>query len=266
MAHQRSDELSEAWLKVDRAKQHISDLHGQVREFIDGDPYELLTEDEAQTGDKIYRVKVNAEPPKDWGVVLGEIFHNLRSALDLLTWQLVPKPDGNTGFPISNSAKKFGKTGLGKVEGASADAIRLLRALKPYKGGCEPLWWLHKLNIEDKHHLLVPIGAAIETVGLHLTLHTPWGESLQAPRFIGRPGPTDQRFVHIPLEDGMELNRATRASMGNDIALDMDYSYTFDIAFYKTGVLEGESLFPTVMQLADFIERILEIFDRRVFS
>ena len=44
-----------------------------------------------------------------------------------------------------------------------------------------------------------------------------------------------------------------------------DYGFAFEIAFGKGGVLEGEPLFPTLPQLVDFIERIVDIFDRRVF-
>ena len=158
MAPQGSDELIGARLKVDRAKQHVLDLHSDIRIFLDSDPYTILVENDAKTGDEVYRVQVNANPPLDWGVRLGEILHNLRSALDLLAWQLVVEgqaaPTSKTAFPISNTAKQFRSRGLRKVKGASDRSIRLVEALKPYQGGNDALWWLHKLSIEDKHHLL----------------------------------------------------------------------------------------------------------------
>lgn len=49
--------------------------------------------------------------------------------------------------------------------------MSLLKALKPYKGGNEPLWGLNRLDILDKHRLLVPVAAG------HHTL------------FLGRSGP-----------------------------------------------------------------------------
>src|SRR5690242_18623488 len=77
--------------KIDRAKTHTAELHTALRGFFatDPQPYEVIEEINPQTGDKRAWVKVNSEPDPRWALVIGDIIHNLRSALDLLYSQLL---------------------------------------------------------------------------------------------------------------------------------------------------------------------------------
>jgi len=45
------------------------------------------------------------------------------------------------------------------LRGASDATRTLVKRLKPYKGGTDAFWRLHKLDILDKHTILVPVGA-----------------------------------------------------------------------------------------------------------
>lgn len=264
MAHQRSDELSGAWLKVDRAKEHIDNLGPEIRSFLDTEPYVIVREDDPQTGDEIFKVKIRAEPPKQWGVILGDVLHNLRSALDLLAWQLIlangGTPDKRTAFPVSDTAEAFRSGGLGKIEGISPRSRELLKAVKPYKGGCEPLWWLHQLNIEDKHHLLVPVGTAYRHFEMTFKIPVPWqDEPVVAPPIAIRTA--DRLF---PLKDGEQVFGVS--AQARESQAHTDYRFVFEVAFGKAGVLEGEPIFPTLTQIAEVVERILRVFERRIFA
>jgi hypothetical protein len=55
-----------------------------------------------RSGEDLYRAQVLREPPPRISVVVGEIVHDLRSALDHLAWQLTlpAKRTNHTGFPI----------------------------------------------------------------------------------------------------------------------------------------------------------------------
>jgi hypothetical protein len=91
----------------------------------------------------------------------GDVIHNLRSALDHLAYNLVQvagnKPYSGTGFPIAESMTKYETVKARKVEGMSSDAKRAIDGLKPYRGGNEPLWRIHDLDIVDKHRGLVVV-------------------------------------------------------------------------------------------------------------
>ena len=98
----------------------------------------------------------------------GDIIQNLRSSLDHLAYGLViasgGKPTTSTMFPISEHVPatpeeeaSFGR----KVKGMRKEAVDLIRSIKPYKGGNDALWRLHRLNNIDKHRLLLVCGAFV---------------------------------------------------------------------------------------------------------
>jgi len=136
------------------------------QEFVATDPYTHFAEDEAETGDLVYRVTVEphaAEGLRDLSIIVGDAVHNLRSSLDLVAWQLVEanggRPGDTTAFPIWWSEAQFRGGGAGYLKGAHPDAIKTMRDLKPYKGGNAALWRLHRLDATDKHRLLLVVGA-----------------------------------------------------------------------------------------------------------
>jgi hypothetical protein len=122
--------------------------------------------------DSEYIVRSHPDPQKrgfqqisrmPFDVILGagDVIHNLRSALDHLAYNLVQvagnQPHSGTGFPIAESMSKYEAMKARKVEGMTCDAKRAINALKPYRGGNEPLWRIHDLDIVDKHRELVVV-------------------------------------------------------------------------------------------------------------
>ena len=114
-----------------------------------------------------YLVKAD-EPPALVSRLLLATLANLRSALDHLAYHLAvvngttdQKVLKTTYFPISDDAAKYKAEAPGKVKGMSEAAIDAIDACKPYKGGTDALWQLHKLNNIDKHRMIVILGSAI---------------------------------------------------------------------------------------------------------
>jgi len=119
-----------------------------------------------------------------WSVMIGEIAHNLRSALDGLVCQLAiisaPGRDWRfcknqrTGFPIflrgpkSASRTRFMREKLHYLRPAY---ITRIEKLQPYKRGngyrLSPLWLLHELNNADKHRLIPVVGGWLMGIALH---------------------------------------------------------------------------------------------------
>lgn len=95
--------------KLDRAKAQIAELPACVEEvfgtrFVKG---RVLLIDR-QTTSQVAPVLELAELPVSVSVILGDVVHNLRGALDHLAWQIVAStgrnPSTSTYFPICKTA------------------------------------------------------------------------------------------------------------------------------------------------------------------
>lgn len=216
-------------LKVRRAKEEIQRLREAQQAFQVDAGYRIVrAETNPHTGNHVYRVRVGRPVPPEWGVWIGEIAHNLRSALDGLVHQLAllnlptgRAPRGITQFPIflvgrperrvpgksdriphfiamkTKNGKQEGARNIGQVQIADLrqDHQAIIEQLQPYKRGRgdrkSPLFWLKELNNTDKHCLLLVVGAAPGSI----TLST-WGGDDSMPGNV--------RSFTI-LEDGAEI-------------------------------------------------------------
>lgn len=246
-------------LKIERAKKHIRELDVEVQRFLARDPYSITRQDDSETGKKSAPiVNVREDPPPCVALLAGDAVHNLRSALDLLVWQLVlangQTPGDHTTFPILKADSESGMDG--KIKGVSAPARTAIKALKPYKGGNESLWSLHRLDATDKHRLLLTTGLA-------------WGSTAIVPDIPGLPAGAAvpglmlqmNRETFFPLENGAELESA--AILLDSLAampVKMNVQFGFDVAFGEGGAVKGEPLVPTLVQLADYVGRVVESF------
>jgi hypothetical protein len=87
--------------KLRRAQTHLALLHKLEESLRDGEVYRTFTECAPETGEVIvYGEPRRGSPTAEWGVVIGDIVHNLRSALDHLVWALTlayqPGPPPNS--------------------------------------------------------------------------------------------------------------------------------------------------------------------------
>jgi len=141
--------------KVQRAKQHFGNLKIARDRFIESEPYVVESKKNPKAGYVDFYLANIQAPPDEIGLITGDVIHNLRSALDHLAYQLVlvnsATPTRQTCFPIFDSAQIV-TTGTRQVQGMAQTAIDAINAAKPYQSGTDELWWLHKLDIADKHH------------------------------------------------------------------------------------------------------------------
>jgi hypothetical protein len=173
-------------LRLQRAGSEADSLGLEQKTFLHQVPYTVERgEFNGRTQKHVYRVSQKARPPDDWGVRVGEIAHNLRSALDGLVYQLAvqngAKEPKDTQFPIflrrynkkigTSEIRGFygrrGSTGLGAgerhIKRLSPCHQSLIERLQPYRRGRggknSPFWLLHELNNADKHRLIQIVGA-----------------------------------------------------------------------------------------------------------
>lgn len=259
-------------IKIERAKEHIANLEAEIATFIKSDNYRTVPDEDAETGDFLIRVRARREPPLRWGAVIGDAVNNLRAPLDILVYQRCwsitrTKPSSTVKFPVSETPEYFKTRDLPKVEGAGQSAVDFIEALKPYKGGNDGLWLLHRLDIANKHHNLVPVGQAIATwvfrplEGLASAFG---GLSLPFGFVMGRGDQVTLEGIKNPvttqpLKDGAIVYRVPASLRGK---VDMNPQFTFTVAFGETEVAEGEPVVETLHQLADLVDGIVEQFLR----
>jgi hypothetical protein len=92
-----------SYAKIERARKQTDALQAALEGFYKNKSYSLRQELDTQAGEK--RLVFHADPfPLEWSVIIGEIVHNLRSALDHSIYELTcienGNPLGKTEFPI----------------------------------------------------------------------------------------------------------------------------------------------------------------------
>lgn len=160
-------------LKLKRARQHIKELESDFGCYLDSEPYRPTIH--CAIPSRILTLSVKAEkiPDPMWGVRLGEVVHNVRSALDHVVWELVilttgrpPALPTKNQFPIINSKDGFVKRGVPEqLRCVRQDAVDLIQSKQPYytgEGVNSPLWHLAELSNSDKHRTLHLTGTLIE--------------------------------------------------------------------------------------------------------
>lgn len=94
--------------------------------------------------------------------IIGDVVHNLRSALDIMICELVVEASPN--FDVKKVKFPFLKDVSGKVDAiknanvnvAGSHVPPLIEAWQPFKGGASQLFALHHLDIADKRRSIIP--------------------------------------------------------------------------------------------------------------
>jgi hypothetical protein len=156
------------------------------------------------------------QPPQteDWGILVGECVHNLRSALDNLAFALArlqcdppPRP-GRISFPIFTDKSKFEKDGRSALTQMPAAAASLIERLQPFNRDgslamgtpeSDALVMLQWLNNADKHRIpsVVLVGQVDATHEASVEFYTE--EDATAS------GPPDITAWNGPLQPGVVL-------------------------------------------------------------
>jgi hypothetical protein len=242
--------LEQSLAKLDWAKHHIENLNAAMRRFHEANPVSTFTKTDLKTGDFTYYVREIPAIPTEIPLILGDALYSLRGALDYLARGLVPVFDHDTKFPIADSAKNY-KSVLGRVvPRMGKDALEVLDSIHPYKGGNWLLWRLHKLNIIDKHRLLLTVCVVnpMRTLrpGEELSATSRLPERLLLEAREGRPNLiAENLFSPIPLKAGDKLLTVTAAESEQEIG------FYFAVGIHEPEIAEGT---PLVM-LMDFLSR-----------
>jgi hypothetical protein len=176
------------WLKWGRAVVHAQALHIDLDTFgPDGseEPTFACRADYHPKRHGFSVVVTDIDPmPPTWGLILGDVANNLRSACDQLAWALVTRgrtpPDKlseeaqrRVYLPIAGSRKRFNRELPKKLPGVRRADIAVVRRYQPYHYGRRGRWFasliLADLNTDDKHRTVQPIWAIPVACDIQIT-------------------------------------------------------------------------------------------------
>jgi hypothetical protein len=247
--------------KITRSKEQMENLDAALKRFFNSNPYKITTKRDAETRRLVYYLSSVADVPVGVSVIAGEVLQGLRSALDHLAYQLVlvgtgqPGPFPHVYFPIFNSASDYESKKLGQIKGMRKEAIKAIDAIKPYKGGNDVLWRLHRLNQIDKHRLLIAVGSAFRSVDIGAIAMRDMakltGKDLPPlPMFLE---PADRMYA---LKAGDELFIDLP-----DAEVDENLQFRCEVALGEPDVVEGEPLMETLNQMVTLVDSLVATFD-----
>lgn len=168
--------LDDCYLKVERAKEQIKALQAQTLAWHDKHPLEVELEIGDLSGGQWARFPKIPKPPGRWAVVVGEIGHDLRSALDYLIFQLADEAEEHrTQFPISDGRRAYFKPRKRQslsyrdkcLHGVPDQWARWIDALQPFnspvpRGEIRELSILNEISNRDKHKVRLDCLSTIE--------------------------------------------------------------------------------------------------------
>lgn len=142
-------------------------------------------------------LRADYAPPLSIGATVGDVLHNLRSALDNVTWHVVtnftpkPKDSHKVYFPITQEEPTFDADAPSRLPGVPPDVVAVFRQLQPWyrrvqardilgakqvpkKGDqadvrLQPLSALSRLSNDDKHRTIHPLavyGGDLHWIGI----------------------------------------------------------------------------------------------------
>lgn len=174
-------DLGESTAKVDRAFEHLGVLEREIpASFAQDDPYTIRFDPiDQQTGWCDVVLVPDKTPRSLLGVLLGDVVHNLRCALDYIVTALAGA--SNTPltrqhqFPTYTDPQRY-RTKVGTTQGADPSGplrgitvgLAEIEQLQPYHHQSDPrndpLWHLNQFSNADKHRqitnfLAVPGGS-----------------------------------------------------------------------------------------------------------
>jgi len=234
--------------KVARAEHHFETLYGEFKEFIEREPQPFgisISYFDADTGYYVCKAIVTASPPIRLGVVLGDVIHNARSALDHLVWQLViangKTPTRSNAWPIVTNPNEWKSSAAKRLKGVHTRQIKLIDQGQPYKAGRSARntfpGMLQSLSNTDKHQIVHPTFALMVDPGEEVKFTIKKGPGRIVRSEVRHGG----RFEH-----GAEILRTLVAGRTDETDVWMEGKGPVEMAFGERPI--------TITQVRDIVE------------
>ncbi|WP_315701134.1 MULTISPECIES: hypothetical protein [unclassified Bradyrhizobium] len=255
-----NDPLLSCWIKIDRANKHLNDLIKAMEAFQHRYTQDFVADEESEPTIKIYRVRILEDIPANLSGYIGDVVHNLRSALDCLAVALIKRVDPTVGddvlrdtyFPIA-----WDESGLSNerrtrfFNRVGAPVEKLIRRVQPYRGGKgHVLWQLEHLDITDKHRQIIPGLLNVSHITFYV-MQPVNGNPISRPKYE----------PPFPLKDGDEICRVAFSEPNYNSSV----HFQLEIAFNEPPFVVAKPVAITLKQFVYFVHRLIDIFREQFF-
>ena len=259
--------LDGAWAKLDRAKHHISDLIQQKTAFLDSNPYDVTPEYYTEKDMTVYFLDHFTAVPMELPLIIGDAVHNLRSALDLAAWSAYRVDHKDEGrhiyFPISSDPAVYSTESARKLRGVNRAFQEAVASFKPYRGGNDLLFGLHKLDLTDKHQLPVTPVTCVAKIGTNVATEFVEREFKGLVRFSSADAiPPQTIWFDAPHQPDFPLaleQGAPVLSVAGDRQSHKDVIVTFDIGLAEPDIFRNRAASTTLKEIANEVEEVLRL-------
>lgn len=251
-----------ARLKHIWANEHIGQLQSLWERYLNTDFAEIRVQDDPQGRGQNICIAGIRPPPADIALCLGDAIHNLKSALDYIVSELLGWQNTRLTFPMSETREELvtsfstdgltpcpecGRGGRGKGRNAAIEmavpgiGLFIVDTIKPYKAANGFLWPLNKLDVRDKHRLLIP---------------TVVPKTIRGINAVDNNG---NRIVNCSATV-REIGTAAVFGLPYDIKIESYGKPTAEILFNEVGVIENQPLFPTLINMSQTVSETIDLF------
>ena len=241
--------LSEAILKVQRANEHILELQDAIR-FLES-KYTSTVERDQHTGvqELIHAAPNFGEDFRKLSLIIGDAVHNLHTALDY-AWaatiekQVPMSASTFTKFPVRETRALLEAALHGAAIDTGCPALfnTIVSAIQPYSGGNNDIiWTLHKLDISDKHLLLLELTPTVSIKNIIMV-----DKDGQISHGSGIPVQNSGPYV-IAFEPGVQIKERGKLAI--------------EITVKEAGIFKGVpvlDLLPTFSRYVAYVVQLLE--------
>jgi hypothetical protein len=230
--------------KLDRAREHLGTFAQAHSAYFNPRPFEVRKVYDAKSGWYSFVPVGLRQPPLRIGVVLGDLVHNLRSALDHLVWQAVLRnghePNNSHQFPICEEERFWRAVRARRLRGVADEDTDAIRQVQPFTVVVKPtpLTRLREISNEDKHRLVTPTVGAVGSPAPVAFGKVPLPPQMRLlpRRDVGQLREAEA-YVGVPLDGTVPLVRVKIVATGPNPDIDLEGQRPAELMLSDGGLL-----------------------------
>jgi len=244
-------QLKNSRLKIQGADKHIADLDARIGGLPNSDI--ATVEINPDRGNEVIKHDIaDRAAVDDIAVIAGDAVHNLKCALDY-AWL------GTIAKLVPSAVSKFAKFPVYPTSDALESALRekqidifrpklfdlIVSKIKPYDGGNFAIWPIHRLDIRDKHRLLIPVVYYSSISGIETE-----DEQGQISRNGYTLATTQRPPYYIPIPAGWQVKNKGKVSVS--------VMFEYGPRGFEQRIVDSFSLYSRfVVQIVETLERFV---------
>jgi hypothetical protein len=257
----RNPRTAQPLAKIARASEHFDEAQRLVFDWQNSDSVKRRTRRDPATRRLHYIADAITPLPGRLALVVGDMVHNLRSALDHTAYQLflanrgTPIDGKHVAFPIEKSFGEYRDSSNRKLRDVASAAKAAIDALRPYKGGDDRFYQISALDNADKHRLLLVVAAQLRSVS--------FGNARVSEAMSWALSPGSK--IEMPPVFWKVANPKWPLEVGDILAIDVPDAepdpttqFIFDVVFDETVVCAGAELLGEMHELLSFTQNIVD--------